>query len=309
MAADFDFAQSSRGGNGLRLRSATKKSSGIGFAKSKELIIVKFKVIALNNTAFTHTPKLTLVGAGPGDPDLISIKGVKALASADVVLYDALTHPDLLVYAPAKALKVSVGKRGHCTSMTQEDINKLIVDYALSYGHVVRLKGGDPFIFGRGQEEIEHAESFNIPVEVIPGISSVSAVPGLNRIPLTTRGINQSYWAVTGTTRDGGFSDDLYHAARSSATVVILMGMHNLKEITDLFAKEGKANTPAAIIQNGSLENEQIVLGRVSNIAALAETAGVGSPAVIVFGEVVALHPDYESEYLIKIENTKKGES
>jgi uroporphyrin-III C-methyltransferase len=248
--------------------------------------------------------KLTLVGAGPGDPDLISIKGAKALADADVVLYDALVHPDLLKYTPARAIKIFVGKKaGHC-KFAQEDINKLIVENAIAHGHVVRLKGGDPFIFGRGHEEIIHAQAFGIKTAVIPGISSSIAVPELQQIPLTRRGINESFWVITGTTSTGEISDDIALAAKSTATVVILMGMNNLERITELFRNEHKGDTPVAVIQNGSLPEEKIGLGTVNTITEVVKDQKLSSPAIIVIGEVVRLHPEFVLEYIEK--NKKK---
>jgi len=135
------------------------------------------------------TPKLTVVGAGPGDPDLITLKAVKALASADVVLYDALINEELLTYAP-DAEKIFVGKRKGCYAYRQDQINELIVSRAKSHGHVVRLKGGDPFIFGRGAEEIDYVQQFDIETAMVPGISSSFAVPAYQGIPLTKRGSN-----------------------------------------------------------------------------------------------------------------------
>jgi uroporphyrin-III C-methyltransferase len=234
-------------------------------------------------------PQLTLVGAGPGDPELITLKAIKALAAADVVLYDALVHHDLLEHASPKALKIAVGKRCGKISPKQEEINQLIVDNALKYGHVVRLKGGDPFVFGRGYEELQYAESFGIKVNIVPGITSAISVPGMNRIPVTTRGVNQSFWVATGTTIDGTFTKDLHLAIQSSATVVILMGMHNLPKMIDLIKQIGKHNLPVAIIQNGTLENQKKVIGTVSTIEELVQLHGIGTPALIVIGEVAGL--------------------
>lgn len=235
-------------------------------------------------------PRLTLVGAGPGDPELITLKGIKALEEADVILYDALVHPDLLKYAPANALLFFVGKRAGKHSVVQEEINKLIVEHALQSGHVVRLKGGDPFVFGRGMEEILHAESHGIKTAVIPGISSSIAVPELQKIPLTKRGVNESFWVMTGTMSDGKTANDIRMAAKSSATVVILMGMNKLEEIMGLFVEGGRKDTPVAIIQNGSLENERMIIGTVSTIAHLAKIENYTAPAIIVVGEVVVKH-------------------
>ncbi len=233
--------------------------------------------------------KLTLVGAGPGDPDLITVKGIRALQQADVVMYDALVHPDLLDYCRPDALKVYVGKRRGAYSCVQEDINPLIVHYAQQYGHVVRLKGGDSFVFGRGFEEIEFAQQHGIETAVVPGLSSSYAVPASVGIPLTTRGVSESFWVVTGTTKDGQFSDDLRLAAQSSATVVILMGMHKLAQIMAVFAHCGKTNTPVAIIQNGTLADQRVVVGSVADIEQRVVEGNIGNPAIIVVGDVAAL--------------------
>ena len=233
--------------------------------------------------------KLTLVGAGPGDPDLITVKGVKALQQADVVMYDALVHPDLLDYCRPDTLKVYVGKRRGAYSCMQEDINPLIVHYAQQYGHVVRLKGGDSFVFGRGYEEIEYARQNGIETQVVPGLSSSYAVPASAGIPLTTRGISESFWVVTGTTKTGQLSADLRLAAQSSATVVVLMGMHKLAEIMAVFSDCGKTDTPVAIIQNGTLADQQVVIGKVENITDKVDASGIGNPAIIVAGDVAAL--------------------
>src|SRR6476661_2834377 len=164
-------------------------------------------------------PKLTLVGAGPGDAELITVKGIKALSQADVVLYDALVNPDILEYAPQNAVKLYVGKRSKNHTYTQEQINTLIVELAHKHGHVVRLKGGDSFVFGRGLEEIKYAELFEIETSVVPGISSSIGVPALSGIPVTHRGASESFWVITGTTSKGELSKDVRVAAHTNATV------------------------------------------------------------------------------------------
>ncbi len=232
-------------------------------------------------------PIVTLVGAGPGDPDLLTIKGAKALAEADVVLYDALANEEILTYAPKKSIKIFVGKRKGCHEYSQDQINQLIVDNALTYGHVVRLKGGDPFIFGRGSEEIDFIESFGIPTSVVPGISSSIAVPAYQGISLTKRGVSESFWVITGTTSDRKLSNDVALAAQSSATVVILMGMSKLTQIIDLFQKESKGETPVAIIQNGTTAQEKIGVGTINTIEQVVVKQQLSSPAIIVIGEVV----------------------
>lgn len=232
-------------------------------------------------------PKVTLVGAGPGDPDLLTLKGVKALAEANVVLYDALVNEEILTYAPKNAIRLFVGKRIGKHAYSQDQINQLIVDNALTYGHVVRLKGGDPFIFGRGSEEIEYVESFGIPTFVVPGISSAITVPAYQGISLTKRGVSESFWVITGTTSDRNLSNDIALAAQSSATVVILMGMNKLSQIVSLFQKESKGEKPVAIIQNGTTVNEKFGVGTINTIQEVVAENNLSSPAIIVIGEVV----------------------
>jgi uroporphyrin-III C-methyltransferase len=248
---------------------------------------LKLKIMNTKNKIY---PKLTLVGAGPGDPDLITIKGVEAIASADVILYDALVNKELLAYAPADALLIYVGKRNNDHTYSQEQINALIVDSAFSYGHVVRLKGGDPFVFGRGYEELAYAELFNIETTVVPGISSSISVAALQGIPVTNRGTSESFWVITGTTKNGQLSADIKLAARSKATVVILMGLNKLKEITEVFKENGKQDTAISIIQNGSLPSERIALGTIDSIVDIAAAEKIEAPAVIIIGDVVKLH-------------------
>ena len=232
-------------------------------------------------------PKVTLVGAGPGDPDLLTIKGAKALAEANVVLYDALANEEILTYAPKKSIKIFVGKRKGCHEYTQDQINQLIVDNALTYGNVVRLKGGDSFIFGRGSEEIEYIESFGISTFVVPGISSSIAVPANQGISLTKRGVSESFWVITGTTSDRKLSKDVALAAQSSATIVILMGMSKLEQIVSLFQNVSKGEMPVAIIQNGTMPNEKIGIGTINTISNVVKENQISSPAIIVIGEVV----------------------
>jgi uroporphyrin-III C-methyltransferase len=239
-------------------------------------------------------PRITLVGAGPGDTDLITLKGIKALQTADVVLYDALVNEEMLDFAPAHAIRVYVGKRSGDHSYSQDAVNKLMIDYAINYGHVVRLKGGDPFVFGRGFEELDFAASYSIQAQVIPGISSSIGVPGMQHIPVTHRGISESFWVVTGTTASGKVSNDVYEAARTNATVVVLMGIHKLEEITAIFKREGKNRLAVAVIQSGTTKDEKVAIGIVDTIVEIVEEKKITSPALIVFGEVVSLHPAYQ---------------
>jgi uroporphyrin-III C-methyltransferase len=253
--------------------------------------------------------KLTLIGAGPGDPDLITLKGIKALQKASVVLYDSLAHPSLLEHCPADCEKILVGKRFGKTSCGQDEINDLIVEKAYQHGEVVRLKGGDSFIFGRGYEEIMFAAEHGIESEVIPGISSSYAVPALAGIPLTSRGVSESFWVITGTTKEHNLSKDLYLAAQSTATVVVLMGLHKLEEIVAMYAGLNKLDEPITIIQNGSLEDQKLVTGKISNILPLSKVSEMASPAIIVIGKVAAL-PDLTHQKIMAMmqkANTTSG--
>ncbi|TXG38538.1 uroporphyrinogen-III C-methyltransferase [Seonamhaeicola maritimus] len=233
------------------------------------------------------SPKLTVVGAGPGDEDLITLKAIKAIKSANVILYDALINESLLSYASDDAELIFVGKRKGCYAFQQEQINDLVVAKAKEKGQVVRLKGGDPFIFGRGAEELDYAKSFGLETAVVPGISSVIGVPAYQGIPLTRRGASESFWVITGTTKNHQLSNDVLLAAKSTATVVILMGMHKLGEIVKVFSEENKQETPIAIIQNGTRDNENIGIGTIESIESIVAEKQLSSPAIIVIGEVV----------------------
>ena len=235
-----------------------------------------------------NVPKLTIVGAGPGDADLITVKAIKALNTANVVLYDALVNEDLLAYVPKNAECIFVGKRKGCYSYHQAQINELIVSRAKTHGHVVRLKGGDPFIFGRGAEELDYARAHGLETYMVPGISSAFAVPAYQGIPLTKRNASESFWVITGTTKAHQISKDVALSAKSSATVVILMGMSKLHEIVSIFTKEGKSNLPVAIIQNGTTTQEKSIIGSIATIENKAIENNIGAPAIIVIGEVVA---------------------
>ena len=234
-----------------------------------------------------NTGKLILLGAGPGDPELLTLKGLKALKNADVVLYDALVNPEILKHCKPETELIFVGKRKGCYAYHQDQINDLIVNRAQNYAIVVRLKGGDPFIFGRGAEEMLYAAQRGISASVIPGISSCNAVPALQNIPLTKRGISESLWVITGTTKAHKLSKDVELAAQSNATVVILMGTSKLNEILTLYKAQNKYELPVAIIQNGSLSNEKIAVGTVNTIAQIYKEKQLSNPAIIVLGHVV----------------------
>ena len=249
-------------------------------------------------------PKLTVVGAGPGDVDLITLKAVKVLKKADVVLYDALVNTELLDFVNPETELIFVGKRRGCYQFQQEQINELLVARAKSHGHVVRLKGGDPFIFGRGAEEMEFVANFGIETAMVPGISSSMAVPAYQNIPLTKRGSAESFWVITGTTKEHQLSNDVALAAKSDATVVVLMGMGKLPEIIKLFQQENKNDLPVAIIQNGTMSNEKVGFGTVDTILKVVKENELSNPAIIVLGEVVkhsAILKNVQQEYLKEV--------
>jgi len=239
-------------------------------------------------------PKLTLVGAGPGDPELITVKGLKAIQQARVILYDALSNNELLEHAPCNCLKRFVGKRAGMHVYSQDEINRMIVKYALSYGSVVRLKGGDSFVFGRGQEELAFAQQFNIDTEVVPGVTSAISVPGINRIPVTARNVSEGFWVLTGTTQSGSLSRDLAYAVQADTTVVVLMGMGKLDEIAAAYVAQGKGNVPAAIIQNGTMPDQKVGIGNVADLKEIALRENLRNPAIIVVGEVVRFHEAFK---------------
>ncbi len=231
--------------------------------------------------------KLILVGAGPGDKDLITLKAVNAIQEADAILYDALVNPALLEYAPKDIPIKFVGKRKGKHSFSQEEINELIVEHAQQYGTVIRLKGGDPFVFGRGFEEVLHAQANNISTEYIPGISTAISVLGLQNIPVTHRGASESFWVITGTNKNRELSSDVKLAAQSTATVVILMGVSKLPEIVSIYQAQNKGKEAIAIVQKGSLPEEKIVTSTIDNIIDEVKKNKIAPPAVIVIGKVV----------------------
>lgn len=235
------------------------------------------------------TPEVTLVGAGPGDPELITIKGLNAIKSADVILYDALSSTELLNFCKKGCKKLYVGKRRGCKSNKQEVINELLVYCALRYEKVVRLKGGDPFVFGRGFEEIDYLQKNQINSIVIPGISSCISVPESIGIPVTCRGINESFWVTTATLSNGEISQDIVLAAQSNATVVILMGLSKINEIVEIFKTHNKHHLPVAVIQNGTLTSQRHIIGSISTICRKVTENHILAPAIIIIGEVVGL--------------------
>jgi uroporphyrin-III C-methyltransferase len=226
-----------------------------------------------------------LVGAGPGDPELMTVRGMRCLRRAEVVIYDRLVSPELLAEAPEEAELIYAGKAPGRHSCKQEEIHDLLVKHALEGKVVVRLKGGDPFLFGRGAEEVLACAEAGIPCEVVPGVSSALAVPALAGIPVTHRGVAASFAVVTGHC-DGRDRVDGQALARVD-TLVLLMGHSRLAEIAARLQRHGRSpSTPAAAISRGTLPGERIVTAPLEEIAERA--AGLPSPVLVVVGEVVS---------------------
>lgn len=244
--------------------------------------------------------KVILVGAGPGDPELITVKGLKAIQQADAILYDALSGESLLDEAKHDAEIVYVGKRCGKHSLKQPDINRLLADMAAKHKTVVRLKGGDPFVFGRGHEELSYLKERRIEVELIPGISSVTSLPLLQEVPLTKRGISESFWVLTGTTKDHKLSKDIKTAVQTDATLVILMGLRKIGEISQLLIDSGKAELPIMIVKNGSRKDQTVIIGHANNIEDRLNALYSDGPGVIIIGEVVALHEEFIHQYVLE---------
>ena len=236
--------------------------------------------------------RVYLVGAGPGDPELITLKGLRCLRVADVVVYDRLISPHLLDEAPSQAERVFAGKEPGCHSMRQEAITALLITYARRGQIVVRLKGGDPFVFGRGGEEALALAKAGIPFEVVPGVSSAIAVPAYAGIPVTHRDHASSVTIVTGHERRTHVSSAVNWEAlaKVGGTLVIMMGVEALAHITQQLLVGGLSpDTAAAVIQQGTIPQQQVITGVLVNIAERARLAKVKSPAIIVIGAVVTL--------------------
>jgi len=233
--------------------------------------------------------KVYLVGAGPGDPGLMTVRGLQLLRDAQVVVYDQLVNPLLLEEVSPQAQQIFVGKQAGRHSIAQNEINEVLVNYALRGFRVVRLKGGDPFVFGRGGEEAESLVDAGIPFEVVPGVSSAVAVPAYAGIPLTHRKYASSFAVVTGHEAIKAKSTvDWAKLATAVDTLVILMGLHNLAAIVSQLRAHGRSShTPVAVIRQGTTERQAIVTGTLADIVERASS--LKAPALIVVGEVVRL--------------------
>jgi uroporphyrinogen III methyltransferase/synthase len=235
------------------------------------------------------TGKVYLVGAGPGDPGLLTVRGLQLLHGARAIVYDQLVNPLLLEEAPAAAIRIYVGKQAGRHCIAQEEINRILIDHARLGYEVVRLKGGDPFVFGRGGEEAEALADAGIPFEIVPGVSSAVAVPAYAGIPVTHRKFASSFAVVTGhETHKTQSAVDWSKLANAVDTLVILMGLKNLPRITaQLLAHGLSPQTPVAVVRWGTTNEQEAVTGTLADI--VDKTAHVKSPAVIVIGKVVDL--------------------
>lgn len=242
---------------------------------------------------------VSLVGAGPGDPKLLTIRGKEALARAEVLVYDRLAAPEFLNLVPGTCQKIYVGKEPGRHSMKQEEINKVLVRYALEGKRVVRLKGGDPFVFGRGGEEILELEKYRIAYEVIPGVTSAIAALSHAGIPVTHRGIAQSFHVITGHTavrtdrgQDGDtLTDGFEEYAKLPGTLIFLMGLGNLEQIVDRLIRYGKdPQTPSAVVTDGTIPSMRCIRSPLKDLPLAVKSAGLKAPGIIAVGDVTAFH-------------------
>jgi len=235
--------------------------------------------------------RASLVGAGPGAPDLLTLRAAKALASADVVLFDALIDPAILDMAPPHARRIDVGKRCGRHAMQQSAINRLIVREALTGAHVVRLKGGDPFVFGRGGEELDSLRAAGVPVEVIPGVTAACAAAASLQIPLTHRDIARSVHFVTGHGSDGTVpAHDWAALAHAGGTIAAYMAGRTLSAMVErLMAAGMDGNTPAVAVENASRAEERRLFGTLADLPALLADVGYTGPTLVLIGSVVGL--------------------
>ena len=235
--------------------------------------------------------KVWLVGAGPGDPDLLTLKAARLIASADVLVFDNLVGDGIVELARPDAQKIYAGKESSNHTMPQEDINQLLVDLAQAGNHVVRLKGGDPFIFGRGGEELETLAAHGIPFEVVPGVTAATGCGAYAGFPLTHRDHAQAVTFVTGHLKDGTVDLDWPALARPCHTVVFYMGIGAAGEICRQLMKHGlPGNTPAAVVRNGTQPTQETVLATLETLAEAITARRIKPPALIIVGQVTALH-------------------
>jgi uroporphyrin-III C-methyltransferase/precorrin-2 dehydrogenase/sirohydrochlorin ferrochelatase len=244
----------------------------------------------LENENKVHTGEVYLVGAGPGDPDLLTFRALRLMQKADVVVYDNLVSKPIVEMTRREATRIFVGKKCSNHTMPQEAINELLVRLAKEGKRVVRLKGGDPFIFGRGGEEIETLAEHGIPFQVVPGITAASGVSSYAGIPLTHRDHAQSCIFVTGHLRDGSMNLDWDALARPRQTIVVYMGLHGLDTLCARLIEHGLPDsTPVAIIQQGTTQNQRVITGTLATLPGITQIEKLQAPTLIIVGSVVTL--------------------
>lgn len=258
----------------------------------------------MRTTGFVH-----LVGAGPGDPDLLTVKAMRLLQTTDVVVYDRLISPQILALIPAGVSRIHVGKRDGHHSLPQEEINALLVRLASGGRDVVRLKGGDPFIFGRGSEEALHLRRHGIPFDVVPGVTAAAACSAYAGVPLTHRGVARGVRLITGHFRDDEPLDlDWQGLADSETTLAIYMGLSSLSRLCEGLIGAGMSTaTPAMAIQNGTTPRQRKVTGTVANIVEQVHEAGLAAPLLLIIGHTVALAE--ELDWFAPVDSTLWGKS
>ena len=243
--------------------------------------------------AQTAIGEVYIVGAGPGDPELLTFKALRLMQQADIVYYDALVSPQVLDLCRRDADKVFVGKKRSNHAVAQLGINELLINSAKKGRRVVRLKGGDPYMFGRGGEEIESLQAHGIPYQVVPGITAANAAASYAGIPLTHRDHSQSVRFVTGFLKAGAPNNNFKSFLNTDETVVFYMGLHSLARLTEGLIDAGRtAETPIAIVSNASMSNQQVLTGTLATIVAKQEQAQLPTPALLIMGDVVSLHHD-----------------
>ena len=280
----------------IRAKKAADLSTALG---DEQIESVTIPVISDESTdsqtlvSQTTLGEVYIVGAGPGDPELLTFKALRLMQQADIVYYDALVSPQVLDLCRRDADKVFVGKKRSNHAVAQLGINELLVNSAKQGRRVVRLKGGDPFIFGRGGEEIESLRAHGVPYQVVPGITAANAAASYAGIPLTHRDHSQSVRFVTGFLKAGAPNSNFKSFLNTDETVVFYMGLHSLARLTDGLIQAGRsADTPIAIVSNASMSNQQVLTGTLETIVTQQEQAQLPTPALLIMGDVVSLHHD-----------------